>query len=483
MKRIGRRLTAALLWGGLLLTAGGCQEGLGTSYETVSPQVGEIVNLVEDTGSVTYRDPASLIPVVSGKIVSCLVEEGDTVTQGQTLYVIDSTSLEDQITQSRLSLRSAQESAAQSAAACRDLTVRASASGTITAVQCHVGEYVSAGTPVAQVVDSGSLTLTVPFSAADAAGISAGAAAAVTFSSFSGSVTGTVERVYATPTVLGGGRAGVYVEIRFSNPGAVESGTQAMASVGGAACMEAGAVAYATEQSIYAAQSGQVQSISVQEGDAVDSGQAVMTLKNDSLTNAATNAQLSAETAAVSLAQLEAQREDYTILAPADGIILTRSAREGDFASAGAALATLVEEESMCVTADIDEIYIDRVWPGQEASVTFTDDAGEQRAYGAQVRRVDDNGVTSGGVTNYPVELTLEHTDGLRAGMNVSVSIVTLRKEDCLRVPSEAVSGNTVRVLRGGTAVEVPVTTGVTGGGYTEITEGLTEEDAVILPE
>ena len=80
MKRIGRRLTAALLWGGLLLTAGGCQEGLGTSYETVSPQVGEIVNLVEDTGSVTYRDPASLIPVVSGKIVSCLVEEGDIET-------------------------------------------------------------------------------------------------------------------------------------------------------------------------------------------------------------------------------------------------------------------------------------------------------------------------------------------------------------------------------------------------------------------
>ena len=98
------------------------------------------------------------------------------------------------------------------------------------------------------------------------------------------------------------------------------------------------------------------------------------------------------------------------------------------------------------------------------------------------MRLVDENGVTSGGVTDYTVELVLEDTSRLKAGMNVSVSIVTQRKEGCLRLPSEAVSGSTVQVLRDGQAVSVSVTTGITGGGYTEITAGLTGDDAVILP-
>ena len=96
--------------------------------------------------------------------------------------------------------------------------------------------------------------------------------------------------------------------------------------------------------------------------------------------------------------------------------------------------------------------------------------------------RLGQAGVTSGGVTNYTVELTLDDTDGLRSGMNVWVSIVTGARERCLRVPSEAVSGGVVQVQRGGKTEEVSVKTGISGGGYTEILEGLEEGDVVLLP-
>lgn len=43
--------------------------------------------------------------------------------------------------------------------------------------------------------------------------------------------------------------------------------------------MEAGAVCYATQQSIYAAQSGQVLTLDLETGSAVTQGQAVLTLK------------------------------------------------------------------------------------------------------------------------------------------------------------------------------------------------------------
>ena len=313
MKRL-KQGAAALT--GVLLLLSGCSGGV-DEYQCVHPETGTLVQqLVEGTGTVSYREEYSVIPTVSAKILSCSIEEGDTVTAGQVLYVLDSGALEDQITQARLSLNSAQASYAQAVDACTDLTVPAHASGTVTEVYVHVGDYVNTGTAIASLVDSANLTLTVPFAAEDAADMAPGNTAAITFPGQAGTVTGSVERVYDTPTALSGGREGVYVEFAFRNPGAVLSGTAALASVGGAACMEAGTVANATEQSIYATQSGQVASLPIQAGTAVTAGQTVMTLENASLTNAVTNASLSVESAQVNLAQLEAKRADYTVTRP-----------------------------------------------------------------------------------------------------------------------------------------------------------------------
>lgn len=478
-RKHGSTVLACLL--SLALLAG-CSSEDDQEQETVFPDIGPVENTVEDTGTVTYRDNYSIVPQVSGTVVSCAIQEGDTVTAGQELYVIDAGDLEDQIEQAKLSLDSAQAALSQAQAACDDLTVTAYASGTITAVNVHVGDFVSSGTPIAQVVDSQNLKLTVPFFTEDAAGFSVGASAVISFPSRAETVTGTVKRIYDTSSALSGGRTGVYVELSFQNPGTVLSGDVASASIGGAACMDTGTVSYATEQSIYATQSGQVVSLPIQVGTAVTTGQTVMTIKNDSLTNAVTNASLSVESARTSLSQLEDKRADYTILAPADGVILTRSVKTGDMAAAGTPMAVLAQPEELCVHADINEQYIERIWPGQQAQISFTDDSGQPRSYTGTVERIDDTGITSGGVTDYTVELSLNDTTGLRDGMNVNVAIITEQKEDCLRVPSRAVSGGKVQVLRDGKAAEVEVETGVSGGGYTEILQGLTTEDQVLLP-
>lgn len=170
----------------------GCSAGQ-DSYNTVAPETDAVVErTVEATGTVGYHEEYSVIPTVSGKILSCSVEEGDTVTAGQVLYVIDSGELEDQITQAQLSLSSAQASYSQAAAACDDLTVTAYASGTVTEVYVHVGDYVNTGTAIAALVDSGSLTLTVPFAADDAAAFAAGSTAVISFPGKAGTVSGTV---------------------------------------------------------------------------------------------------------------------------------------------------------------------------------------------------------------------------------------------------------------------------------------------------
>ena len=145
-------------------------------------------------------------------------------------------------------------------------------------------------------------------------------------------------------------------------------------------------------------------------------------------------------------------------------------------------MAVLAQPEALCVHASIDEQYIDRVGTGQSVSITFTTDTGEQRTYTGSVRRVEDTGVTSGGVTDYTVEIALDNTDGLRDGMNVSVSILTEGKENCLRVPVKAVDGDTVQVLRNGKTETVTVETGLWGSDYVEILSGITEENTIVLP-
>lgn len=463
------------------LLLAGCQNSK-EAPNTAAADVGPIESLVEDSGTVVNRDPYSIYPTVSGKITACNFEEGDTVKAGDVLYVIDSTALEDQITQADLSLKSAQQSYAQAEDACEDLTVFAKASGTVTALYVHVGDFVSAGTPIAALTDRQQLLLTVPFSTTDAAAIQSGDSAKISFPSYSGEVTGAVKRIYDTPSAFSGGREGVYVEISFQNPGALSGSETATAQIGAMACMEAGHVQASTAQSIYATQSGQVLTLSIDTGSAVQSGDAVMTIDNASLTNARDNARLAVETASVNLSQLTAKRADYTLTAPADGTMVTRMSKVGDFAAAATPLAILAQENSLGIEVSVDEIYIEKVFAGQEASVSFTDDSGIEHTYAATVRRVAEDGIVSGGVTDYTVELNLENTDGLRAGMNVFVSIVTAKKEDCLRVPTSAVSGGTVQVQSGGKTEAISVKTGLSGGGYTEILDGLSEGDIVVLP-
>ena len=476
--RRGAAFSAAL---GLFLLSG-CSGSDQDEYRTVQPDTGPVEYRVEDTGTVTYADNYAIVPTVSGTVTECTFQEGDSVTAGQTLYTIDSDALEDQIVQAQLSVDSAQASLSQAQAACADLTVVSHASGSVTAVNVHVGDMISAGTPVAQVVDSLNLKLTVPFSLEDAAALTPGSAAVISFPGMADTLTGTVVRVYDTPVALSGSRTGVNVEFSFRSPGTLASGASAMASVNGVQCMEAGTIAYATEQAIYSAQSGQVLTLSIQEGESVTAGQTILTLKNDSLTNAVTNASLQVRSAQTSLSQLMDQRADYTVTAPVDGTVLSRTVKQGDLASAGNPMAVLAQPDALCVHASIDEQYIDRVGTGQSVSITFTTDTGEQRTYEGSVRRVEETGVTSGGVTDYTVEIALDNTDGLRDGMNVSVSILTEGKENCLRVPVKAVDGDTVQVLRNGKTETVTVETGLWGSDYVEILSGITEEDTIVLP-
>jgi HlyD family secretion protein len=82
------------------------------------------------------------------------------------------------------------------------------------------------------------------------------------------------------------------------------------------------------------------------------------------------------------------QLKKVSLLAPTDGVILTRSIEPGEFASAGATLFVIGRLDNLEITVYLPEEKYPLVNPGEEAQVRV--DAYPQRTFTATVLRIAD---------------------------------------------------------------------------------------------
>ncbi len=147
--------------------------------------------------------------------------------------------------------------------------------------------------------------------------------------------------------------------------------------------------------------------------------------------------------------------------------------------------ATVQPQEKMIVNASIDESNILSVELGQTASVTISSISEEP--FTGEVTSIEKTGTSTSGVTGYSVEVTLARSTEMLPGMSAKVAIRIKGVDNALLLPEDAVTrtrdsayvytsvNETTKELEGMTEVK----TGLTGGGYIEITEGLKEGDTV----
>jgi hypothetical protein len=85
-------------------------------------------------------------------------------------------------------------------------------------------------------------------------------------------------------------------------------------------------------------------------------------------------------------------------------------------------------------------------------------------------------------VVSYPVTFQLDQAaSNLKPGMSASAEVVVKQAEG-INVPTSAISGKAVTVVRGGKRVRQPVVTGLAGNSSTIILSGLKVGDEVVLP-
>jgi HlyD family secretion protein len=196
-----------------------------------------------------------------------------------------------------------------------------------------------------------------------------------------------------------------------------------------------------------------------------------------------------------SLNQLQEQLGYTTILAPMDGVVLSRDVEIGDAVSSILVLgstATLVmtvgDTTEVYVKGKVDEADIAHVYMGQPARIKV--ESFRDRYFQGKVTKISPMGVEKDNVTTFEVRVSINNPGGeLKAQMTANAEILLDEHKNVLTVPENAVIYDNVK----NTAVEIPdkkekegkrkipVKVGLSNGSVTEIVSGLKEGDQVVL--
>lgn len=453
---------------------------------------------ISGSSIVEANDEYSVVPLVTGEILTANFEEGDIVEKDQVLYEIDSSDALNSIKSSDLSIQKAENSSSDAYDAISDLTVKAPFSGTITSVYVSVGDEVSNGAKIADMVDNKTLKATIPFNTADAQNISVGESASVTLVSSGSVLTGKVTAVSSGSETINGSMKVSYVTVEVSNPGAVLAGESVTALIGGYACNDVGEIEVSSTKTITAKVSGTIVRVPVVKGDSVSAGATIATITSESVDSQVRNADISLQEAYLQREKLYDQLENYTIKSPISGTVVRKNKKAGDKLESGSSssdssnvLAVIYDMSSLCFQLDVDELDIKKMAVGQEVAVTA--DAVEGRTYTGVVENVSVNGtIGTNGVTTYPVKVRItDFDDNLLPGMNIEATITVKEAENAIAVPVTSVNrGNTVYVKgdkedekdmapEGFKTVQVEI--GISNDSFVEIISGVNEGDIVYV--
>lgn len=264
---------------------------------------------------------------------------------------------------------------------------------------------------------------------------------------------------------------------------------------------------------VVSASGGRVLRVAVSEGQAVSGGQVLAELDNENVRH---QLELARNSLAVETSSLEEQRRpavaDRELRAQEIKVRqaeLAMEARAADAASlrivapisgrvsgwnpnltpgrdlpAGALVGRILNYESMTLVVQVDELEVDRLFPGMAASITV--DALPGQTFTGVVSEVSPEGVVQQGISRFAVTIAVQAAPRLRSQMTATASIFITEKAGALLVPAESVvfldhGQGEVSVLGPDGAVEVRrVQIGLTNNKYCEITSGLRAGERVI---
>ena len=174
-----------------------------------------------------------------------------------------------------------------------------------------------------------------------------------------------------------------------------------------------------------------------------------------------------------------------TIRAPMAGIVSSVSVEVGRSVNANATIVEIVDQTVVEVDGTVDEIDVLFINRGAQAVVTL--DALAEQVMDGTVTEIGSAAANQQGVVTYPLRVTLQVPAGieLRDGLSATANIVLREEENVILVPIQALHGTfdvpVVLVLSGGVVEERTVALGSSDDFWIIVTDGLAEGEQVVL--
>lgn len=399
---------------------------------------GDVDVVVSAVGKVQADRSAGLSFALPGRIVETLVEEGDTVKQGDVLARLDDTVQQIALQQAQLGVQLAQLQ--------KDKLLAGPDDAEIAVAQANVSSAMGQVRSVQNAVSPDDLhAAQLSYDQAQAALESAQHDRAFG--------NGTQEQINLLDAKVG--QASFNAEIARLNLETLQNGSPAALNA-----------AYAR----------------------VAAAQAAL----DQLKAGATDAQISRADAAIAQAQVALDRaqaaEDRTLLtAPFDGLVIAVNAEIGALVASGFAVVQIEDTSPLRLVVSVDEMDVRTIRVGQPATVKL--DALPDAPLNATVEDVALVPGSDNGIVSYDTTVRLDNADGrVRVGMTADASVVVESRQNVPVVPNQYVrldrqrGGAFVnRVQPDGTLEEIPVTLGLQGQDRSEVTAGLKPGDVIAV--
>lgn len=227
--------------------------------------------------------------------------------------------------------------------------------------------------------------------------------------------------------------------------------------------------------------SGRIEELLVREGDSVEKSDVIAWVSS---TERATLLDAARAKGADELAYWESVYKAAPLIAPMAGTVIDRSFEPGQTINASDAVVVIADR--LILVGQVDETDIGAIFTDQAVDIQL--DAYPDARFSGTVKAIAYDSKIVSNVTMYEVDVTAENLpEFARSGMTATLTFVVEEHKKVPAVPTSALE------YRNGTAFvrppatsgkdPLPVQTGLSGNGFTEIVGGLQAGDSILIPQ
>ena len=401
---------------------------------------GAITSTVEGSGLTKAKNSETITLTTGGTVQDVMVTEGQQVTAGTPLFVIDSEAARTAVEKARQDVEGYEKQLATLEKDIAGLNLSAGYAGKLMeTVKLNPGDTITKGEKVATLADDTRLRLTQYYSYAYAGELKEGQTVDVSIPALMTSVPGTVEAVHMVSRITPEGSKLFSAEITVKNEGALtaEMTATATAVVNGETVYpyEAGKLEYYRTGDLCSTVSGTVISSSLVDYLQVSAGQVLVRIDGEASESEIFTVQQSLDEARKTLETAQKNLENCNAVAPIDGTVIGLMIQPGMEIEANTAVITIADTSTIVVDATVDERNVSYVKSGMMVDINQWGSM-----FTGTVESVSLNSKAENGVASYPMVITVDNYDGtLMTGSYVDYSLVASENDNCLVLPIQCV--------------------------------------------